>query len=511
MSFQLDLNLITPHQKHVMTESAFHHFYGIMDGILLTIVILLILFAFRNYIRGQDTRLPQTYILLAMSFMGFEGFNVFLQHAHQAPTVGFYPAWLVKVGSLTVPISLGIMTYFYGHAMGLYSYSASQALQRVKWVTRLIYWSLAAVFFVLLLSGDVEFMVRLLVASFLLPCLSGTYVAWTSMGSHQTSKLIAFIMTLLVVGNLVMLWYSFGGRLLGKELFMLQVHLSYGLMLIVICHILLSMGRDELQDVFKRYSMSTQKIISDMSHGLKKRQFHVHYQPQVDLNTTQVCGIEALIRWDHPEKGNVPPNDFIAIAEETGLIENITMWVIECSIKHARRLENQGYALDLSINFSPKCFKMTVVEHLARQLKRFSVPAERVTIEITENMMIKEEDPEVKAAFASLQKMGVQLSIDDYGTGFSSLSYLKKMSVRELKIDRSFVADITDNKDNFAIVKSTLQMTQSLDIQVVAEGVETDDVMQCLKGIGCNKAQGYGIAKPMPYDELLVYLTSNKA
>lgn len=489
-----------------MTDTTFQHLYGVMDGIMLSVIVLLFLFAIKNFRSSQDSRVGQTYILLAISFIGFEGFNIFLQSAHQASTAGFYPSWLVKLGSLTVPISLAILTYFYGHAMGLYSYTAAKALRRVRWMTRFIYASYVVIFLILLLSSNITMMVQLLVFSFVIPCSSGAYVAWKSIGSNHISKLIAVTMTLLVIGNVIMLWYAFGDRMLGKRELMVAVHLSYGMIIIIICHILLSMGRDELLHVFKRYSMDAKHIIHDIPPGLNNNEFSLQYQPQLDLSKQRISGIEALIRWNHPIKGNIPPNDFIPIAEETGLIQNLTMWVIEQSLKDTKKLIEKGLPLNISINFSPNCFTVSMVTYLEKQLKRFAVPSELVIIEITENMMIKEEDPEVQSAFAKLHKMGIQLSIDDYGTGFSSLSYLKKMHVRELKIDQSFIRDLQESTNNYAIVNSTLQMTKSLDITVVAEGVETQAVLSSLTDMGCDKAQGYGIAKPMSFYALESYL-----
>lgn len=489
-----------------MTDSAFQHLYGMMDGVFLTAVILLFLFGIKTVRARSNWRISASYMLLALSILCFGLYNIFFQNTHDAVTAGFHPSWLVKLGTLAVPVALAILTYMIHWSLSLYSYAASVALKQVRWYTNLLFVLYAAVFVALIFTDDIHTASRMILLTFIFPCLSGSYIAWKGLDNRHVSRLVGFSFLFLAVGTSLMIWLTFDNRLMGKPHIIAGIHFSYALFVILTCHTMLSMGRDELNDLFKRYGMDKLHIRKDIVPALTEGQFRLNYQPQVNLKKQAVSGIEALIRWQHPTKGNIPPNDFIPIAEETGLIENITMWVVEESVGHAKQLIDKGRPLEVSINFSPSCFKRSVVDHLEKQLSKHAVPAELMIIEITENMMLKENDPEVIAAFAKLHEMGVQLSIDDYGTGFSSLSYLKKMSIRELKIDRSFVMDMQDNKDNYAIVNSTLQMTKSLDIAVVAEGVETEAVLNSLTGMGCDKAQGYGIAKPMSFHALTSYL-----
>lgn len=241
----------------------------------------------------------------------------------------------------------------------------------------------------------------------------------------------------------------------------------------------------------------------NMRNGLRRAldlgQFVLHYQPQVDLGTGRVFGVEALIRWQHPEWGLVPPGKFIPVAEDSGLIVPIGDWVIEEACRQAMTWAKMGLPpLTVAVNLSALQFKRGEVESVvARALAASGLPAAQLELELTESVLISDVE-KVETRLKGLKAVGVKLAIDDFGTGYSSLSYLKRFSVDKLKIDQSFVRDLERHPEDVAIVRAIIQMASGLGLSTIAEGVETLAMMQHLRGLGCLEGQGYWFAKPMP-------------
>lgn len=240
-----------------------------------------------------------------------------------------------------------------------------------------------------------------------------------------------------------------------------------------------------------------------MRNGLRRAlelgQFVLHYQPQVDLATGRVFGVEALIRWQHPEWGLVPPGKFIPVAEDSGLIVPIGDWVIEEACRQAAAWSRKGLPpLTVAVNLSALQFKRGEVESVVSQaLAASGLPPAQLELELTESVLISDVES-VETRLKSLKALGVKLAIDDFGTGYSSLSYLKRLSVDKLKIDQSFVRDLERHPEDVAIVRAIIQMAKGLGLSTIAEGVETLAMMQHLRALGCLEGQGYWFAKPLP-------------
>jgi diguanylate cyclase (GGDEF)-like protein/PAS domain S-box-containing protein len=226
-------------------------------------------------------------------------------------------------------------------------------------------------------------------------------------------------------------------------------------------------------------------------------QFRLHYQPLIDLHHKQVCGMEALLRWQDPDHGMISPGEFIPVAEETGLIVPIGIWVLREALQQNRAWQEAGWpAIPVSVNLSPRQFRqIDLVDTVRAVLKEAGQPAELLELEITESTLMHDMD-EALAKLEALSAMGVRLAIDDFGTGYSSLAYLKRFPVDKLKIDQSFVRDLTDDKDDAAIVAAIVGLARSLEIDVLAEGVERDAQLAVLTGLGCSKFQGYYFSRP---------------
>ncbi|MGH8648416.1 MAG: putative bifunctional diguanylate cyclase/phosphodiesterase, partial [Burkholderiales bacterium] len=248
---------------------------------------------------------------------------------------------------------------------------------------------------------------------------------------------------------------------------------------------------------------------SDLRHAIERSEFLLHYQPQLDLKSGAIIGFEALVRWRHPQRGLVSPSEFIAAAEETGLIGPLGEWVLRQACTEARAWRDAGYPeLQVSVNCSAQQFQREgFVETVDLILRGTGLPASCLGLEITESVIVQRSE-EVIARFAALDTMGVRISIDDFGTGYSSLSYLKRFAIHQLKIDQSFVRDISSDPDDAAIVSAIIAISHSLGLKVVAEGVETAEQLAFLRSLGCDGAQGYYFSRPVPADEFTRLLES---
>ena len=252
-------------------------------------------------------------------------------------------------------------------------------------------------------------------------------------------------------------------------------------------------------------------LMGELRHAVEHDDLTVYYQPKMDLATGQVNHVEALVRWDHATRGFVAPDRFIPFAEQTGYIKAITRWVARRVIAQTAEWRSRGIELQCSINVSARDLLGTELpDFFAATLKEFGVGPSSICVEITESAVM--EDP--AHALSTLEKlhgMGLRLSIDDFGTGYSSLAYLKRMPVDEIKIDKSFVMSMTQERDDEVIVRSTIDLGHTMGLKVVAEGVENDAILERLRESGCDMAQGYLLSRPLPAAKLEEWLLAWRA
>jgi EAL domain-containing protein (putative c-di-GMP-specific phosphodiesterase class I) len=241
------------------------------------------------------------------------------------------------------------------------------------------------------------------------------------------------------------------------------------------------------------------ELKEDMRRGIGNEEFVLHYQPKIDLKSGQLTGMEALVRWQHPERGILSPAVFIPLAEESGLISPLGEWILRTACRQTRAWQLAGLPdLRVAVNLSVRQFAQEdLVGVIERVLQETGLSAGHLELEITESMLMKDADHSVWNLF-QLKQLGVTLSIDDFGTGYSSLSYLRHFPVGYLKIDRSFVRDATNNANDAAIVGAIISMAHQLGLKVVAEGVETEAHRALLHDYGCDQMQGYLISAPLP-------------
>lgn len=240
-------------------------------------------------------------------------------------------------------------------------------------------------------------------------------------------------------------------------------------------------------------------IESKLRHALENEEFQLYFQPQVEAETGCIVGMEALLRWVNPELGDMAPSRFIPIAEDTGLIIPIGEWVMQEACRQAMSWLEEGVPiLNLSVNLSARQFhKQTIIGTISCILKETGFDPQHLELEITESVIMQDVDENIQT-LRSLKELGLRLSIDDFGTGYSSLNYLKRFPIDVLKIDRSFVMDIANDPDDSSVVSAIIALAHSLNLKVIAEGVETAEQLAFLKERGCNEMQGYYFSKPLP-------------
>ncbi|HMC15120.1 MAG TPA: GGDEF domain-containing protein [Albitalea sp.] len=248
-------------------------------------------------------------------------------------------------------------------------------------------------------------------------------------------------------------------------------------------------------------SAQTLTLMTELRHAVDCGELRLYLQPKLALDNGRVIGAEALVRWQHPQRGLVPPVQFIPFAEQTGFIRVLTLWVFEEAARHWQTLNDAGIELSLSVNLSTRdLLDQELPQKFEALLAKHRVPATALCLEITESAIM--DDPQrALATLDRLNAIGFKLSIDDFGTGYSSLAYLKRLPVDELKIDQSFVRNMQTDADDAMIVRSTIDLAHNLGISVVAEGVENAQVWNMLRQLDCDQAQGYHMGRPMPLAE----------
>lgn len=258
------------------------------------------------------------------------------------------------------------------------------------------------------------------------------------------------------------------------------------------------------------HSVTHLSVLSDLRSAADNEEFILQYQPKLNMRNGTIEGAEALLRWNHPKQGLIMPDSFINVAEQTGLVKRLSNWVLDTAIRDCQELHQKGYKINMSVNLSVWDIQDTNIGlNITQKLERWGLPARYLTLEITERVMMAEPE-RARLVLSELDKMGVQVVIDDFGTGFSSLVYLKQLPVSMLKVDKSFVIDMMRDESDAAIVHSIIELAHNLGLQTVAEGVENDQAWSWLRTWDCDYAQGYYVSHPLSLVDFEQYLASNQ-
>lgn len=258
------------------------------------------------------------------------------------------------------------------------------------------------------------------------------------------------------------------------------------------------------------YSPERLALMADLNRAIDKNQLFLVYQPKVDLRTGTTTGVESLVRWQHPSRALIPPDRFIPLAERTAFIKPLTTWGLQTALSQTRAWQKQGITAPVSVNLSARILHDS---HFPDQVKdllhRLGIGPEQLELEITESVIMA--DPaHALDILTQISRMGVALSIDDFGTGYSSLAYLKKLPVKTVKVDKSFVLHMTQDPNDAQIVRSTIELAHNLGLKVVAEGVENREIWDRLVELGCDEAQGYHLSRPLPAAEMTKWLCESE-
>lgn len=251
-------------------------------------------------------------------------------------------------------------------------------------------------------------------------------------------------------------------------------------------------------------------MMGELRKGLERGEFKFFYQPKVDIAAQKITHVEALVRWIHPERGFMPPDDFIPLAEQTGNIQKLTEWALETAIAQSKVWQDAGIDIIVAINLSARDLtNRRLPDQIGKLLETHGIAAQRIVLEITESAIMEDKD-NAMAVLTALHKMGHTLSIDDYGTGYSSMAYLKALPVQEIKIDKSFVLNLATNKEDEILVRSTIDLGHNLGLKVTAEGVEDEESLNILNKYGCDTGQGYFISRPMPVEDIEAFYRESR-
>ena len=257
------------------------------------------------------------------------------------------------------------------------------------------------------------------------------------------------------------------------------------------------------------YNKRRLSLLGELRGAIDNQQLLLCYQPKVDLTTNRTLGVEALLRWKHPQHGLISPGEFIQLAEQSDVIRSLSYWVLDEAIYQSHIWRQMGYTLNVAVNLSPRnLHDPGLPVKIAGLLAKWAVPANNLTLEITENAIMVDPEHALKILIR-LHVMGIKLSIDDFGTGYSSLIFLKKLPVSQIKIDRSFVMNMNCDQDDAVIVQSTIDLGHNLDCQVVAEGVENLETLERLKVLGCDQAQGYYLSRPLTANDITAWFAES--
>ncbi|KZZ36722.1 hypothetical protein A3756_12405 [Oleiphilus sp. HI0086] len=272
-------------------------------------------------------------------------------------------------------------------------------------------------------------------------------------------------------------------------------------------------GKDGYQYYSEDMAIHTSNRLSlerDLRNALERNQFKVYYQPQISAKTGKTIGVEALVRWQHPERGLIYPGEFIPLAEETRLMSDISDWVLHSACKEIKSWIDSGQSdIRLSVNFSPlQVEHPRFVQRLLSSLRQADFPPGNLEIELTENVIMNDLE-NMTQKLRQLSEHGVTIAIDDFGTGYSSLNYIHKLPIHTLKVDQSFIKDIEDTHDDACIVNAIVSMAHGLKLNIVAEGVETETQLSYLKSLGCQEIQGFYFGRAVPGRDALEQINNN--
>lgn len=484
------------------------HIYGLSNGLFLSAFIFMVFFGLSYVVMVKNRYIGKLFLFYSVAFLGLFFFSMLFQYSQDTVASQAMPNWLIYIAKFSVPVALLVFSRAFIQLSVMHSSAAFKAYQDKRYLLYALNAMNVIIFMALFFINDLNTIILLSLFTIMPYILLVVWYFQATLKNMLGRIFIAFfsaVFLILIYLSYLILTNSF--QSLGFYVLPISIFLSVFIMAVSFSSI-----RFTYFDALKYHevqSIDHKNVVNDINKAAREDEFYMVYQPKVSPQTGDVLGVEALIRWQHPVHGLVPPNEFVPVSEKTGMINEICRWTIKAVLQQQQKWLAQGICFPVSVNLSVANLTMEMAEYILAMLDEYQVPKHLLCLEITESLFLDFND-DVKKMLHHLQEQGIEFSIDDYGAGFSSLSYLKKLSPSELKIDRSFIQDIDTNSDNLIIVKSIFYMCQGLGLKIVAEGVENEMVASMLKDLNCDSLQGYGIAKPMKADALENWLSERE-
>lgn len=488
-------------------DLSFSHSYGVVNGMFLAALVFLAFFSLSYLRTDKNQSVAKALLISIFMFVLFGLYNLSFQYLHGAITTQIFPAYLMHYGVLAAPLALLVTTYLIQRYVVTQSLTAYRLIRRLRPALNILYLSYI-ICLILLFIVDSTHIKHLVTAACIIPAVCFGLYFYSQILDGNINKFFLTLFAFYLVSSTGFTWTIYTQANLPPT-FMLGAHALLSLSVLAAAFAIIRYGYKGAYNYGQVRKIDPLNLVNDIYPGIDKGQFYMVYQPKKHLSTDCICGTEALIRWQHPDHGFIAPADFISIAEKTKQINTLCKWSITQVVQQAKIQHDQGYHIPISINFSVMSLNTDVVSFLLEQIDKHNLPTSSIMIEITESLML-EITSRVKDAINLLHESEINISLDDYGTGFSSLSYLRQLYVSELKIDRIFIKGITKNADNQAIAESTIQMARKMGIQVVAEGVEDAASSQLLIDNNCDIIQGYYLSKPMTAEFIMPWLAHHQ-
>lgn len=491
-----------------LNHDSWLHLYGVFNGLYLAGCLYVLFFSVSVFINKRQRYVSRILFMNTLLLASFALYALFYQKSYGAITTNAISPILFTIGKYTSPIALMLMTYLIIESASYRSFRTMDFKRRYPFVEPAIH-GFSLICLVTLFFIDNDTTANMVISIMFIPAiLLGMFLVNLEFYKQNIRFLFIGLLIVALISDIVFIVNILPNDSEISIQNHMALHMFYGFTVLLVSFTIVRYGLEEAKRFYDIRQTDSLNLSNEMYRAVEKSEFFLTYQPKLDLTSNKIAGLEALIRWQHPSKGVIPPLEFIPAAEQTQMIDRICRWTIEHAIIQAQKLAQMGLYLPIAINFSTKNITTENIQYLANCLEKYALPPELIIIEITESVILRLEHKESKA-LNMLQELGVKLSLDDYGTGFSSLNYINLLSLNELKIDKSFIRDLEHNPDHRIIVESTLQMSHGLKLSVVAEGVENDTIRGILGDMGCDMVQGFGIQKPMQVDELDQWITSH--
>lgn len=490
--------------QYALPELQLAHIYGLVNGIHLSVFIILFFYAISLYVHEKKYAFYRSIALTAATIFCFSLFNLFAQASHDAITIDIIPIQAFMLAKYAAPIGLMLSVYLTINYIQLLSLSGFRLVSHFNWFVAILYVIDASILMALFFIDDLKIANKLILINFIPHLLAVIVFCYVALKNYRKVLIALYVVCLLTTVYMLHQMYQHTTPI--GELTYALFQLSFCLILVAVAFISIRYSHTGTASMSRARHLDPKRLIFDMVQSLDNHEFYMVYQPKKHLKTGKICGVEALMRWQHPKHGFISPDEFINIAEYSNQLDELCLFAIRSCIKQARSFYDAGLDLPISINFSVTNINQELVDALLNRLERYKLPTHAIIIELTESIMLNLTDDK-KQQINRLLNHGIKLSLDDYGTGFSSMGYLRDLHFYELKIDKSFIFDIDKNQNSYAIVQSVIDMAKRLGIQVVAEGVENKQIIQILKENDCDVIQGYYLAKPMNIQQLEAWLT----